>query len=259
VFGSRVRFLVSGGAPISPELLEFFHAIGVLILEGYGLTETSAPATVNQPEDFCFGTVGRALPDVELRIAEDGEILIRGPGNFREYYKDPAATAEAFTEDGFFKSGDIGELDARGFLRITDRKKNIIVTAGGKNIAPQNIENLIKTDPRISQVMVYGDRRPYLVALVTLDEEEMAAWAAAHGRTGASLAELAADPRVESLVQDIVTQKNATLARYETVKKLRVLPEDFTVDNDMLTPTLKLKRRAILAKYGHLIEQMYDG
>ena len=258
LFGPRLRFLVSGGAPISRELLEFFHAMGILILEGYGLTETSAPATVNHPDDFRFGTVGKPLKGVGIKIAPDGEILINGPGLFREYYKEPAATREAIDEEGWFHSGDIGELDVDGFLRITDRKKDLIITAAGKNVAPQNIENLIKTDRHISQVMVHGDRRNYLVALVTLDADELAAWAKSNGKAGAGLEKLARDPAVQELVAKIIDEKNAQLARYETVKKFRVLAEDFTVDNGMLTPTMKVKRRVIEKRYQSLLDEMYQ-
>ncbi|MCA9670213.1 MAG: long-chain fatty acid--CoA ligase [Myxococcales bacterium] len=258
LFGERVRFLISGGAPIAKELLEFFHAMGLLILEGYGLTETSAPATLNQPHDFRFGSVGRALPGVGVKIADDGEILINGPGLFREYYKDEAATREAIDADGWFHSGDIGRLDDDGFLYITDRKKDIIVTAGGKNIAPQNIENLIKSDKHISQIMVHGDRRKYLVALVTLDAEEMAEWSRRTYGDERTMQQLVADPAVVKLVQGVIDKANSQLARYETLKKFKLVAEDFSVANDMLTPTLKVKRRVIEKRYGDLLEAMYD-
>ncbi len=258
IFGGRVRYLISGGAPISVELLEFFHAMGLLILEGYGLTETSAPATLNRPEAFRFGTVGQALPKTELKIAEDGEILIRGIGVFNEYYKEPEATAAAIDAEGWFRSGDIGQLDADGYLRITDRKKDLIITAGGKNVAPQNIENLLKTDPHISQVMVHGDKRKYLVALITLDDEEMAHWARENGREGLDMAALAKDEAVQTMVQQLVDSTNEQLARFETIKKFRILPEDLSVENGMLTPTLKVKRRNVEGTYSVLLEEMYD-
>jgi len=256
-FGGRVRYLVSGGAPISKELLEFFHAVGYLILEGYGLTETSAPATLNRPHDFRFGSVGRVLDDVEVEIASDGEIMIRGPGLFTEYYKDPQATAEAIEADGWFHSGDIGEIDDDGFLSITDRKKDLIITAGGKNIAPQNIENLIKTDPRISQVMVHGDKRKFLVALITLDEDEMKTWAKENGCAEDTIAALATDQRVIDAVGAVIEEKNRQLARYESIKKFRILPGDFSVENGMLTPTLKVKRRVIEGNYRELLDELY--
>jgi long-chain acyl-CoA synthetase len=260
IFGRRVRFLVSGGAPISKELLEFFHALGLLILEGYGLTETSAPATINRPDDYRFGSVGKPLPGVEIKLADDGEVLIRGPGVFREYYKDAEATAAALDASGWFRSGDIGEIDGDGYLSITDRKKDIIITAAGKNIAPQNIENLIKRDPLISQVMVHGDQRHYLVALVTLDPDEVAAWAARQrvalrepGRQNGS----ETHPALVTAVGQIIDRNNSRLARFETVKKFRLLKEDFTVENGMLTPTLKVKRRVIAERYRNLLDEMY--
>ncbi len=257
VFGSRIRFLISGGAPISAELLEFFHAMGLLILEGYGLTETSAPATVNLPYAYRFGTVGRPLPQTEVRIADDGEVLIRGPGVFREYYQDAEATAQAFEPEGWFRSGDIGELDADGYLRITDRKKDLIVTAGGKNIAPQNIENLLKTDPHISQVVVHGDKRKHLVALVTLDAEQMQSWARAHGREDLDPTALAQDEAVQQMVRQIIETTNRELPRYEQIKKHRIVAEDFSVENGMLTPTLKVRRREIESCYRELLDEMY--
>lgn len=255
-FGERVRFLVSGGAPISVALLEFFHAVGLQILEGYGLTETCAPATVNQPHYFKFGTVGRALPGIELRIADDGEVLIRGEGVFKAYYRDPEATGAALDADGWFRSGDIGAIDADGFLKITDRKKDLIITAGGKNIAPQNIENLIKPEPLISQVMVHGDQRHYLVALVTLDVEEFGRLCKQHGLSG-PLETLVTHQVVRDAVGKIIEEKNATLARYETIKKFQIIPHDFTVESGMLTPTLKVKRRAIEAHYRELLNSLY--
>ncbi|MBW2529417.1 MAG: long-chain fatty acid--CoA ligase [Deltaproteobacteria bacterium] len=259
IFGRRIRYLISGGAPISVELLEFFHAMGLPIYEGYGLTETSAPATLNLEHDFRFGTVGKPLPGVDLKIAPDGEVLIRGPGVFREYYREPDATRAALDEDGWFRSGDIGELDADGFLRITDRKKDLIITAGGKNIAPQNLENLLKADPHVSQALVHGDRRKYLVALITLDAEQMAVWAADHGKAHLDWPALMTDPEVEALVGEIVDRTNAALARYETLKAYRIICDEFTVENDMITPTLKLKRRVIEERYRSLLDGMYQG
>ncbi|MCA9522735.1 MAG: long-chain fatty acid--CoA ligase [Myxococcales bacterium] len=257
-FGERVRFLISGGAPIGLELLRFFHAIGLLILEGYGLTETSAPATLNQEQWFKFGTVGRALPGVGVKIADDGEILINGPGVFRAYYKDEAATREAFDDEGWFRSGDIGTIDEDGFVRITDRKKDLIITAGGKNIAPQNIENLLKAEPLVSQAMVYGDREKYLVVLLTLDAEALAAWAEAQGKSARVAAELVGDRDLERDIEAALGRVNGQLARYESIKTFRIVAEDFSVENDMLTPSLKLKRRVISERYRPLIREMYD-
>lgn len=257
LFGKRMRYLSSGAAPISRELLAFFDSVGLPIYEGYGLTETTSPITVNRPGEVKFGTVGRPLPGSEVNIAEDGEILLKGPGVFTEYYKDAAATKAAFTEDGWFQTGDIGELDADGYLRITDRKKNIIVTAGGKNVAPANIENLIMNHPLISQVMVHGDKRKYLVALLTLDPEALQVWADEQGKGALSYPELTQDEAVLALVQGIVDKANQSLARYEQIKYFRILPEEMSVDNEMLTPTLKLKRRIVERKYGDWLEQMY--
>lgn len=257
IFGRNIRFLSSGAAPISPELLAFFDAVGLTIYEGYGLTETTSPITVNRPGEVKFGTVGRPLPGSQIKIAEDGEILLKGPGVFTEYYKEPEATRDAFTADGWFQSGDIGELDEDGYLRITDRKKNIIVTAGGKNIAPANIENLIMNHPLISQVMVHGDRRKYLVALLTLDPEALQVWADEHGKGASSYTELTQDEAVVALVQGIVDETNQTLARYEQIKYFHILPEEMSVDNGLLTPTLKLKRREVETKYGDWLDRMY--
>lgn len=259
LFGSRMRYLSSGAAPISLELLNFFDAVGLPIYEGYGLTETTSPITVNRPGEVKFGSVGRPLPGSQVKIADDGEILLKGPGIFTEYYKDPAATHEAFTDDGWFRSGDIGELDADGYLRITDRKKNIIVTAGGKNIAPANIENLLMHSPLISQAMVHGDKRNYLVALLTLDTEAIMAWANEHHEGTLSYEELTRDSQVAALVQGIVDKANESLARYEQIKYFRILPEDVSVDNGLLTPSYKLKRRAVEEKYGGWLDGMYGG
>jgi len=215
--GGRLRYFVSGGAPLAQDITEFFHAAGLLILEGYGLTETCPALTGNRYDHYKFGTVGPALPGVELRIAADGEILARGPNVAKGYHKRPEATAEVFLPDGWFATGDIGEIDGEGFLRITDRKKDLIVTAGGKNIAPQNLENLLKTDPYISQAMVYGDRRPYLTAVLTLDLDETRRYARAHGITGDTPQALAAHPQIHQLLEERVAQLNQQLASYDTI------------------------------------------
>jgi long-chain acyl-CoA synthetase len=259
LFGRRMRYLSSGAAPISPELLAFFDSIGLRIYEGYGLTETTSPITVNRPGAVKLGSVGRPLPGSQVKIAADGEILLKGPGVFTEYYKDPAATRAAFTEDGWFRSGDLGELDADGFLRITDRKKNLIVTAGGKNVAPANIENLLLAHPLISQAMVHGDKRNYLVALITLDPEVILAWANEQGKGGLAYGELTEEAEVVALVQNIVDKANQSLARYEQIKYFRILPEEASVENGLLTPTLKLKRRTVEDKYAARLDEMYRG
>ena len=256
--GGQLRFCFSGGAPLSKEIAEFFHAAGILILEGYGLTETCPILSTNQPAAFKFGSVGRAIPGVELRIAADGEILARGPNvAARGYFKKPEATAEVFEPSGWFHTGDIGRIDDDGFLFITDRKKDLIVTSGGMNIAPQNIENLLKADPFISQVMVYGDRRPYPVALITLNPEELGTFAKAEGILTTDAASLAKHPRVVERVSRILEEKNASLQSYAKIKKFRVLPADFTQDGGELTPTLKVKRKVVSEKYRSVIESLY--
>ncbi len=256
-FGGRVRYMVSGAAPIALELLEFFHACGIMVLEGYGLTETTAPATVNRLNDFKFGTVGKDLPICETKIAADGEILIKGDNVFKGYYLDEAATAEAFTEDGWFKSGDIGTKDRDGFLTITDRKKELIITAGGKNVSPANIENLIKSHPLISQCVVHGDRRKFLVALIALEPDELVHLARRLGVGAGDYTTLAAHTKVVGEVQLIIDGVNRDLAKYETIKYFRILEKELSVEDDLLTPTLKLKRRNISAMYGHLVDEMY--
>jgi len=245
----RARFLISGGAPLSAEICEFFHAAGVLILEGYGLTETVAAAHLNTTASFRFGTVGPALDVVETKIAEDGEILMRGPSVFRQYYNNPAATAEAVEPDGWFHSGDIGVLED-GFLRITDRKKDLIVTANGKKIAPQALENALKTrSPLFSQVLVYGDKRPYCVALVTLSDD-------ARKKFGGG-PDLAASPEVKAALQKEIDALNATLASFESIKKFAILPEDLTEASGDLTPKLSVKRKVVIDKYRAVIEELY--
>jgi long-chain acyl-CoA synthetase len=254
--GGRVRFVVSGGAPLAPYLSEWFHAAGLLVVEGYGLTETSAPATTCTPSEYRFGTVGKAIPDTDIRIADDGEIEIKGPGVFTGYYRDETGTADAFTDDGYFRSGDIGELDEDGYLRITDRKKNIIITAGGKNIPPQPLENLLKEHPLVGQAMVYGDAKPYLTALLTLDPETVPEWAEHHG-VDPTLAAVSTHPDVVGAVNAWVESVNARVARYETIKRWKLMPVAFVPENGYLTPTLKLKRRAIVRDFGDVVEQLY--
>jgi len=255
--GGRLRFFISGGAPLSREIAEFLHAIGVLILEGYGLTETSTVTTVNRLERYKFGTVGKALPGTEIRIAADGEILVRGPHIFREYFNDPAATREAIEPDGWLHTGDIGALDEEGFLRITDRKKDIIVTSGGKNISPQNLENLLKNDRYVSQAFVFGDRKKYLTALLTLAPEEIVAWATRKGIPDRSVEALARRPEVLQLMRERVDGINRGLASFEQVKKFAVLETDFSQETGELTPTLKVRRKVVVEKYGRILDDLY--
>jgi long-chain acyl-CoA synthetase len=256
--GGRLRWAVSGGAPLSPDIAEFFHAAGILILEGYGLTETCPALTFNRPSRFKFGSVGQALSGIELKIAADGEILARGPNiATRGYYKQPEATAEVFEPSGWFHTGDIGRVDDEGFLYITDRKKDLIVTAGGMNIAPQNIENLLKTDPFVSQALVHGDKRPYPVALITLNPEELASFAREQGILTSDTAVTVKHPKVVERVARTVEEKNTQLQSYAKIKKFTILPTDFTQEGGELTPTLKVKRKVVAEKYREALEDLY--
>jgi long-chain acyl-CoA synthetase len=243
----RCRFLISGGAPLSAEIAEFFHATGILIMEGYGLTETTSGVFVNRLDRFRFGTVGPALDVVESRIADDGEILVRGAPVFRQYYNNPAATAESVEPDGWFHTGDIGVIED-GFLRITDRKKDLIVTANGKKVAPQPIESALKaTSSLVSQALVFGDRRPYCVALLTFSEE-------AAKRFGAGAAE---STELKAALQKAVDEVNGKLAPYERVKRFCILPQDLTEAAGELTPKLSVKRKVVIEKYHQAIESLY--
>ena len=255
-FGGRLRLAVSGGAPLAPEIPGFFHSLGVLILEGYGLTECATVSHVNRPARYKFGTVGLPLPGVECRTAGDGEVLLRGPNIFKEYYRDPEGTREALDNEGWLHTGDIGEIDGDGFLRITDRKKDLIVTSGGKKVAPQAIENLLKTDPLIRQAMVMGDGERHLVALVTLDQNQVLDWAKREGLEFGSAEEMASHPRVVALIKERVRDKNKQLAAFEAVRNFRILPHDLSVERAELTPTLKLRRQIIRERYKELIEEM---
>jgi long-chain acyl-CoA synthetase len=256
--GGRLQWAVSGGAPLARDIAEFFHAAGILLLEGYGLTETCPALTFNRPDRYKFGSVGQALPSIELKIAPDGEILARGPNiATRGYYKQPEATREVFEPDGWFHTGDIGRIDEDGFLFITDRKKDLIVTAGGMNLAPQNIENLLKADPFISQVLVHGDRRPYPVALITLNPDELGKFAREQGVLTTDPAALARHPRVVERVARTVEEKNTTLQSYARIKKFAILPGDFTLEGGELTPTLKVKRKVVAEKYRKELEALY--
>lgn len=256
--GGRLKYAISGGAPLSKEIAEFFHSCGLLILEGYGLTETCPALTINRPDNFKFGSVGLPIPGCQIKIAEDGEILGKGENvAYLGYFKKPEQTKEVFTEDGWFKTGDIGYIDEDGFLIITDRKKDIIVTAGGKNVAPQNIENMVKADPFISQIVVLGDRKPYLVALITVNKEEAEKFAKAKGITYSSYEELVNHREIYNRVKEWIDQVNSKLASFETIKKFAILPQDFTIESGELTPTLKVKRKVVYQKYADIIEKLY--
>jgi long-chain acyl-CoA synthetase len=256
--GGRLRYFISGGAPLAQEIAEFFHAAGMLILEGYGLTETCPALTANRYDRYKFGTVGLPLPGVDIRLAPDGEILARGANIAKGYYKLPAETAEVFGADGWFATGDIGVFDTEGFLHITDRKKDLIITAGGKNIAPQNIENLLKTDRYISQALVYGDRRQYLTAILTLDADAITAYANEQGIDDTSMAILATHAQIRKLIESRIAYVNDHLASYETIKKFIIAPDDFTPESGELTPTLKVKRQVVTQKYRVQLDQLYE-
>jgi long-chain acyl-CoA synthetase len=256
LFGGRIKQCVTGAAPISPEILEFFWACGVLVLEGYGMTETSTASTINRHDDFKFGSVGKAFPGCDLKIAQDGEVLIKGPNIFRGYYKNQQATDETIT-DGWLHTGDLGTLDEDGFLYITGRKKDIIITAGGKNITPANLENGLKQNQYISQAVVYGDRRPFLTALITLDPEEIGAWAEDRNIGTTDVAELRNHEQVRALVQHAVDAVNSKVARVEQIKKFTILPQDLTQETGELTPTLKVKRNIVNEKYASEFDAMY--
>jgi len=253
----QARFLVVSAAPIAKETLDFFQSLGLPIMEIYGMSECTGPATISTPSCYRLGRAGRVLPGTELRIADDGEILIRGPHVFAGYSADDAATREAIDEQGFLHSGDVGEIDAEGFLRVTDRKKELLITAGGKNIAPQYLEGKLKQIPAVSQAVAVGDRRPYVVALLTLDPARVAAEAKAAGSPARSAEEAAVCAVFRSHVERQVEAVNATLARYETIKRVALLARELSVESGELTPTLKLKRRVILERHRDTIERLY--
>ena len=256
-FGGRLRFFISGGAPLPPDIAYFYKHAGIMILEGYGLTETSAATCVNRPDQTKIGTVGPVLEGTEVKIAEDGEIMIRGRGVFQGYWNKPEATKEALEDDGWFHSGDLGAFDGP-FLKITGRKKDIIVTAGGKNIAPQNIESKLKSScPLISQVVIHGDKRKFLSALVTLEQDALTGWAAQRGLSG-SYEELTAHPDAQKVIDETFNTVNDTLNRYETIKKWKILSADFSVESGELTPSLKVKRNVVSANHMEIYDSFYN-
>jgi long-chain acyl-CoA synthetase len=255
LFGGRLRLAVSGAAPINPEILRFFDAAGVLVVEGWGMTETSTAATIATPDQFKIGTIGRPFPGCDVRIADDGEILVKGPNVFQGYYKNEEATRETLV-DGWLHTGDLGTFDDDGYLQITGRKKDIIITAGGKNITPANIEAEIKQHPLVSQAVVIGDRRPYLVALVTLDPEEAAKFAQENGLPEDPAA-LATNEEVRAVIGDHIEKANQKFARVEQVKKFEILPADLSQPGGELTPTLKVKRNVVADKYAGDIDALY--
>ncbi len=256
--GGNLRFFVSGGAPLPKEIAEFFYKAGILILEGYGLTETSPVIAVNREGKFKFGSVGPAVPGVEIKIAEDGEVLTRGPHVMKGYYKNPEATAETIDKDGWLYTGDIGILDDDGMLYITDRKKNIIVTSGGKNVTPATIENLLVTSPFIEQTMVIGDKRNYLTALIVPKFDALKKYAETNGISYSNIDELLIDPKIYAVIDADVQNLTKSLARFEQIKKFTLMPKEFTIAADELTPTLKVKRKVVSEKYADIINKMYE-
>jgi len=257
-FGGRVEMYVSGGAPLGIDLARWYADVGVRILEGYGLTETSPVIAVNEPEANKLGTVGKPLPNVECRIAEDGELWVRGPSVFKGYWQNPEETAKAFEGD-WFKTGDIGNIDADGFLSITDRKKDLIKTSGGKFVAPQPIENKLKMSPLVGHPVVIGNMRKFISVIICPNFPALEQWAAEQGIGAASREALIRDPRVIEAYEKVVADANQELAQFETLKKLLLVPDDFTVDKGEMTPSLKLKRRVIEQKYKKQIDAMYEG
>jgi long-chain acyl-CoA synthetase len=255
--GGQARWAISGGAPLGERLGHFFRGVGLSVLEGYGLTETTAPATVNLPERTKIGTVGPALPGTALRIADDGEIEVRGVGVFRGYHGNDAATADAL-HGGWFRTGDLGTLDEDGFLRITGRKKEIIVTAGGKNVAPSVLEDRLRGHPLVSQVVVVGDQRPFIGALITLDPEGVPGWLTAHGKPPMSVEDAAKDPDVLASLDRAVERTNRAVSRAESIRKYRILPTDLTIANGYLTPKLSVRRAEVLKDFAHEIDALYE-
>ena len=258
-FGGRIRFFISGSAALNSDVAQWFDAVGLLILEGYGLTESSAASFVNRPDAYAFGSVGWAVPGTEVQIAQDGEVLLKGPGIMAGYHNLPEASAESLDGDGWLHTGDIGNLDERGFLRITDRKKDLFKTSGGKYVAPSAIESIFMgVCPYASQLIVHGDGRNFVSALVTLDPDAMAGWAAENAMAGASYTEIVTSPAVLAMVQGYIDELNARLNRWETIKKFVILPRDLSIEDGDLTPSMKLKRRVVAAKYKDELDSLYS-
>ncbi|WP_293784513.1 long-chain fatty acid--CoA ligase [uncultured Aeromicrobium sp.] len=257
-FGGRVRFFISGAAALSSDIAEWFHAAGILVLEGYGLTETSAGSFVNHPDNFKIGTVGLPMPGTEVKIAEDGEVLIKGPGVMRGYHNLEAESASSLTEDGWLATGDIGHLDADGFLTITDRKKDLFKTSGGKYVAPSRIEGMFKAVcPLASQMVVHGSERHFCSALITLDPDAVEGWAEQHGMAGKSYAEVVSSPQMQQEIEGYIAELNSRLNRWETIKKWAILDHDLSVESGEITPSLKVKRRVVEENYKDILDRFY--
>lgn len=255
--GGRLVFAVSGGAPLNQSIAEFFNACGVLILEGLGMTENTSFTNLNTLEHNRFGTVGRTGPGIEMKLADDGEVLFRGKNVMQGYFRSPEATAETIDADGWLLTGDIGEIED-GFLRITDRKKDLIITAGGKNVAPQRIERILRESRFIAHAMAHGDRRKFLTAVITLDPDHIREWAAGKGLGDTPPEKLADNPEVRSLIEREVESQNGQLASFESIKAFHIAPVDFTVEGGELTPTMKVRRKIVFEKYGQALEQLYE-
>lgn len=258
VFGGRLRFAVSGGGPLSERMTRFFHGVGVEVLEGYGLTETSPVLTLNIQGGWKPGTVGRPLPGTALRFAEDGEILARGPQVFQGYWHNEAATRETFTPDGWLRTGDLGAVDDDGYVRITGRKKELLVTSSGKNVAPAPLEDRIRAHPLVSQAVVVGNNMPFVAALVTLDAERLRDWLQEHGRSGWPMEQLVGDAKLRAEVQHAIDDANRSVSRAESIREFVILPEDFTIEGNELTPSLKVKRNVVTQRYASVIAAIYS-
>lgn len=256
-FGGQLRHAVSGASALGERLGHFYNGMGLTVLEGYGLTETAPAVTANRPDDFKIGTVGKPFPGCTVRVADDGELLIKGPNVTPGYWRNEEATRESYDEEGFFHSGDLGSLDDDGFVTITGRKKELIVTAGGKNVAPNVLEDRLRSHPLVSQAMVVGDDRPFVAALVTVDPEEFSRWAVEHDKTGKSVADLTEDPDLRAELQGAVDQANTAVSRAESIREFRILPHDFSIEDGELTPTLKVKRRVVSERYADAIDDIY--
>jgi long-chain acyl-CoA synthetase len=256
--GGSMTHAISGGAPLGARLGHFFRGIGIIVLEGYGLTETTAGATLNLTDKVKIGSVGRPIPGTTIRIADDGEVLIKGPIVFRGYWKNEAATKETFTDDGFFKSGDLGRLDDEGFLYIVGRKKELIVTSGGKNVAPAVLEDRLRAHPLVSQCVVVGDNKPYIAALITLDQDFLASWRNAHGKNDLLMEELTRDPELHAALQLAVDDANKAVSKAESIKKFAILPIDLTIASGHLTPKLSIIRHVVMHDFAAEIESLYS-